>query len=297
MGYQAVFKRYEIKYMVTAGQKDRILKAMEPYMELDRFGRSTVRNIYFDTDDFVLARHSIAKPDFKEKLRIRSYSKAEADSTVFVELKRKFDGVVYKRRLGLPETEAMSWMSASGSRLCARSLAEKASPQVASEIEYFASIYRGLRPVLYLSYDREAYRMKSGAAASDGGSEFRVTFDNNIRCRETDLSLRSDACGKAILEDGKFLMELKCPGAIPLWMTRILSEEHIYKTSFSKYGMAYCSFMSQAPADRSHAIAAAGYERYAAAVSGGRSGSNGEAKRRPLGRRHQSIANTYNFSS
>jgi hypothetical protein len=288
MGYQAVFKRYEIKYMVTAGQKDRILKAMEPYMELDRFGRSTVRNIYFDTDDFVLARHSIAKPDFKEKLRIRSYSKAEADSTVFVELKRKFDGVVYKRRLGLPETDAMRWMSGA----CTNS-----SSQVAKEISYFTDLYKGLKPVLFLSYDREAYRMKSGAAASDGGSEFRVTFDNNIRCRETDLSLRSDACGKAILEDGKFLMELKCPGAIPLWMTRILSEEHIYKTSFSKYGMAYCSFMSQAPADRSHAIAAAGYERYAAAVSGGRSGSNGEAKRRPLGRRHQSIANTYNFSS
>ena len=288
MGYQAVFKRYEIKYMVTAGQKDRILKAMEPYMELDRFGRSTVRNIYFDTDDFVLARHSIAKPDFKEKLRIRSYSKAEADSTVFVELKRKFDGVVYKRRLGLPETDAMRWMSGA----CTNS-----SSQVAKEISYFTDLYKGLKPVLFLSYDREAYRMKSGAAASDGGSEFRVTFDNNIRCRETDLSLRSDACGKAILEDGKFLMELKCLGAIPLWMTRILSEEHIYKTSFSKYGMAYCSFMSQAPADRSHAIAAAGYERYAAAVSGGRSGSNGEAKRRPLGRRHQSIANTYNFSS
>ena len=271
MGYQAVFKRYEIKYMVTAGQKDRILKAMEPYMELDRFGRSTVRNIYFDTDDFVLARHSIAKPDFKEKLRIRSYSKAEADSTVFVELKRKFDGVVYKRRLGLPETDAMRWMSGA----CTNS-----SSQVAKEISYFIDLYKDLKPVLFLSYDREAYRMKSGAAASDGGSEFRVTFDNNIRCRETDLSLRSDACGKAILEDGKFLMELKCPGAIPLWMTRILSEEHIYKTSFSKYGMAYCSFMSQAPADRSHAIAAAGYERYAAAVSSGRSGSNGEAKRR-----------------
>ena len=84
MGYQAVFKRYEIKYMVTAEQKARILKAMEPYMERDRFGRSTVRNIYFDTDDFVLARHSITKPNFKEKLRIRSYATADADSTVFV---------------------------------------------------------------------------------------------------------------------------------------------------------------------------------------------------------------------
>lgn len=288
MGYQAVFKRYELKYMVTAEQKERILCAMEPYMEPDRFGRSTVRNIYFDTDDFVLARHSIAKPDFKEKLRIRSYSRADADSTVFVELKRKFDGVVYKRRLGLHESDAMSWMAAaSGRGLEACGAAEKASPQVASEIDYFAGMYKDLKPVLYLSYDREAYRMKAGAPVSDGGTEFRVTFDNNILCRESDLSLRSEAYGKAIIGEGMFLMELKCPGAIPLWMTRILSAEHIYKTSFSKYGTAYCSFMSQAPADRSHMIAAAGYEKYAAAGSGGRSGKRSKASRTSPGRRQQ----------
>lgn len=278
MEYQAVFKRYELKYLVTAEQKEKILRAMEPHMEMDKFGRSTVRNIYFDTDNFILARHSIAKPDFKEKLRIRSYAKADADSTVFVELKRKFDGVVYKRRLGLPEAEAMRWMSGAGTN---------STSQVAKEIGYFADLYKGLKPVLYLSYDREAYRMKEGAPVSDGGSEFRVTFDCNILCRETDLSLRSEAYGKEILGDGMFLMELKCPGAIPLWMTKILSEEHIYKTSFSKYGTAYCSFMSQAPADRSHEIAAAGYEGYAAAVSGGRSGSKGKANRGPLGRRQQ----------
>lgn len=242
MGYQAVFKRYELKYIITAGQKERILNAIQPYMEADRFGRSTVRNIYYDTDDFVLARHSIAKPDFKEKLRVRSYSKTDADSTVFVELKRKFDGIVYKRRVGLPETDAMRWMA--GSR-CPSILGQaNASPQVASEIEYFKGMYNGLKPVLYLSYDREAYRMKSGASIADGGTEFRVTFDNNILCREGDLSLRSDAYGTALLEDGKFLMELKCPGAIPLWMTHILSAEHIYKTSFSKYGTAYCRFIS-----------------------------------------------------
>ena len=110
MGYQAVFKRYEIKYLITREQKRVILDAMAPYMEPDSFGRSTVRNIYFDTDDYILARHSIAKPDFKEKLRIRSYRRADEDSTVFVELKRKFDHVVYKRRMGMPEGDAMKWM-------------------------------------------------------------------------------------------------------------------------------------------------------------------------------------------
>ena len=268
MGYQAVFKRYEIKYMVTAEQKVRILKAMEPYMEMDKFGRSTVRNIYFDTDDFVLARHSIAKPDFKEKLRIRSYSKADSDSTVFVELKRKFDGVVYKRRVGLREADAMKWMAGSNDPAVICSPAAR-SPQVTSEIEYFKGLYSGLKPVLYLSYDREAYRMKKGASAADGGTEFRVTFDCNILCRESDLNLRSEAYGTSMLQDGVFLMELKCPGAIPLWMTKILSEENIYKTSFSKYGTAYCSFMDESPAERSQMIASAGYESYAAVRSAG----------------------------
>ena len=268
MGYQAVFKRYEIKYMVTAEQKDRILKAMEPYMEMDKFGRSTVRNIYFDTDDFVLARHSIAKPDFKEKLRIRSYAKADSDSTVFVELKRKFDGVVYKRRVGLPEADAMKWMTGSDDPAVMHGLSAGSS-QVTSEIRYFKNMYCGLKPVLYLSYDREAYRMKKGASAADGGTEFRVTFDCNILCRESDLNLRSEAYGTSMLQDGVFLMELKCPGAIPLWMTKILSEENIYKTSFSKYGTAYCSFMDESPAERSQMIAAAGYESYAAVRSAG----------------------------
>ncbi len=266
MGYQAVFKRYEIKYMVTAEQKDRILKAMEPYMEHDRFGRSTVRNIYFDTDDFVLARHSIAKPDFKEKLRVRCYEKADAGSTVFVELKRKFDGVVYKRRIGLPEKDAMKWMAGSNDLAIRREL-ERESAQVADEIEYFTGLYSGLKPVIYLSYEREAYRMKNGASAADGGGEFRVTFDCNILCREGDLTLTSDTYGTPLLEEGKFLMELKCPGAIPLWMTKILSEEHIYKTSFSKYGTAYCSFMEKAPCERSREIAEAGYRGWAAAAN------------------------------
>ena len=256
MGYQSVFKRYEIKYMVTSEQKERILNAMMLHMEMDKFGRSTVRNIYFDTDDFVLARHSIAKPDFKEKLRVRSYSKADADSTVFVELKRKFDGVVYKRRVGMREADAMKWMAGSEDP-SAMSRLTAGSPQVTNEIEYFKGMYNGLKPVLYLSYDREAYRMKSGADAIDGGAEFRVTFDSNIRCRENYLTLRSGAYGTDMLDQGMFLMELKCPGAIPLWMTEVLSAEHIYKTSFSKYGNAYCRFMSETPEDRAHMIAAA----------------------------------------
>ena len=268
MGYQAIFKRYEIKYMLNAEQKARIVEAMEPYMEADKYGRSTVRNIYYDTDDFVLARHSIAKPDFKEKLRVRCYEAADPTSMVFVELKRKYDGVVYKRRIGLPETDAMEWMAGSADpSVMRRSVAD--SSQVGREIDYFKGMYKGLRPALYLSYEREAYRMKSGSQLIDGGMDFRVTFDSNVLCRESDLTLRSEAYGTPMLKDDIFLMELKCPGAIPMWMINILSRERIYKTSFSKYGTAYCKFMSETPSERAHLIAAGGYDRHAVIGSSG----------------------------
>lgn len=224
MTYQAVFKRYELKYLLTLEQKARILSAMEPYMALDQYGRTTIRNIYFDTDNYRLIRHSIEKPAYKEKLRIRSYRKAKPSSTVYVELKKKYDSVVYKRRMSLSEDEAMDWVT--GKMHC------KEETQISNEIDYFLSYYETLHPVLFLSYEREAYFCK------DGG-DFRVTFDDNILCRQEDLSLESDVWGTPILEEGKVLMEIKCSGGIPLWMAHVLSWEHIYKTSFSKYGTAY----------------------------------------------------------
>ena len=224
MAYQAVFKRYELKYLLTQQQKERILSAMEPYMALDQYGRTTIRNIYFDTDNYRLIRHSIEKPAYKEKLRIRSYQKAKPGSTVFVELKKKYDSVVYKRRMSLSEAEALDWVT--GKMHC------KEETQISDEIDYFLHYYKTLHPVVFLSYEREAYFCK------DGG-DFRVTFDDNILCRQEDLSLESDVWGTPILEEGKVLMEIKCSGGIPLWMAHVLSQEHIYKTSFSKYGTAY----------------------------------------------------------
>ena len=224
MSYQAVFKRYELKYLLTQAQKQIILKAMEPYMQLDKYGRTTIRNIYYDTDDYLLIRRSIEKPVYKEKLRIRSYMRANPDSTVFVELKKKYQSVVYKRRISLPEKGATEWVDKD--HHC------HDGTQIASEIEYFIDYYKTLHPVVFLSYEREAYYCT-------GGSDFRITFDDTILCRQEDLSLESEAYGIPLLPEDTVLMELKCSGGIPLWMTKILSSQHIYKTSFSKYGTAY----------------------------------------------------------
>jgi hypothetical protein len=224
MAFQTVFKRNELKYMLTTEQRRRVLAAMRPYMKLDKYGRTTIRNLYFDTDTYLLIRRSIEKPVYKEKLRIRSYSKANADSTVFVELKKKYKHVVYKRRIHLPEAQAMEW-------LLGKKHTDKYT-QISNEIDYFMELYGTPHPTVFLSYEREAYYAKDS-------SDFRITFDDNILCRKEDLSLQSDAYGTPILPEGKVLMEIKCSGGIPLWMTEVLSKEKIYKTSFSKYGTAY----------------------------------------------------------
>ena len=228
MAFQTVFKRYELKYMLTFEQKKKILEAMSPHMQLDKYGRTTIRNIYFDTDNYRLIRRSIEKPAYKEKLRIRSYSQATSNSTVFVELKKKYEQVVYKRRLSLCESDAIAWVCR-----------EKVCPidtQISREIDYFIDFYEKLKPSVFLSYDREAYYDK-------GGGDFRVTFDDNILYRQMDINLCSPVYGEPILPEDRVLMELKCSGGIPLWMTRALSQERIYKTSFSKYGTAYSTLI------------------------------------------------------
>lgn len=224
MALQTVFKRYEIKYMLTKEQKEKVVEAMQPHMKLDKYGRTTIRNLYYDTDTYLLIRRSIEKPAYKEKLRIRSYSKADSDSMVFVELKKKYKHVVYKRRITVLEEEAMQWLGTMGR-------CEKQT-QISDEIDYFLRFYKTLHPTVFLSYEREAFYARDG-------SEYRVTFDDNILCRQEDLSLQSEVYGTSILPEDKVLMEIKCSGGIPLWMTQILSQEKIYKTSFSKYGTAY----------------------------------------------------------
>ncbi len=230
MKYQNTFKRYEMKYMLTYKQKEAIVATISPYMRMDKYGRTTIRNLYFDTENFRLIRRSIEKPVYKEKLRLRSYCLASPEGDVFVELKKKYKSVVYKRRLVLPEEKVMEAF-AKGESLPVQS-------QIGDEIQYFREYYGGLAPRVFLSYEREAFY-------SLDGSDFRITFDENILYRTTDLSLCVQPYGTPILADGMVLMEIKTSGAIPLWLTKALSENKIFKTSFSKYGTAYADIINK----------------------------------------------------
>ena len=224
MGYQAIFKRYELKYLLDAGQKEKILRAMEPYMALDRYGRTTIQNLYFDTETYRLVRRSIEAPAYKEKLRVRSYGKASPRQHRFCGTQKE----IPKDRVQTQDCPA----GAGGNGLGDGPEALPDACQISAEIDYFLQYYGVRFPAVFLSYEREAF-------SSRDRSEFRVTFDDTILCRQTDLSLQSEAYGQPVLPEGRFLMELKCPGSIPLWMTHILTEKRIYRTSFSKYGVAY----------------------------------------------------------
>ena len=224
MKYQKIFKRYEFKYRITQSQKQELINYISDYMEPDKFGKSKICNIYFDTPDSILIRRSLEKPMYKEKLRLRSYGRVDEEDDVFLEIKKKYDGIVYKRRVVLPEKEAMDYVC--------NGVEPSNQNQITKEIDYFLNLYANLSPVIYVSYDREAFYAK-------GDNDFRMTFDQNIIWRDYDLSLTEEAYGENLIDDDVVIMEIKTSRAIPLWLVKFLSENRIYRTSFSKYGNIY----------------------------------------------------------
>ena len=224
---QACFERYEKKYMLTTAQQQFLLKEMAPHMVRDRYGAYTICNIYYDTPDWRLIRTSLEKPVYKEKLRVRSYGTPAEDGTVFIELKKKFDGVVYKRRV---TTEACQV-----SPFLAGALPTDRFGQIGREILWAQSLYR-TQPKVFIGYDRLAF-------AGREDPELRVTFDTGLRWRDSQLDLRRGDCGAPLLPPGQVLMEVKLPGVCPLWLSHLLSEAEARPTSFSKYGTCYRDFI------------------------------------------------------
>lgn len=226
---QEIFERCEKKYLLPKEVYFKILPELIRHMEADAYGKYTISNIYFDTDDFELIRTSLEKPVYKEKLRLRCYGTPGEDSTVYAEIKKKFCGVVYKRRVPLKLSEARRALYY-GIRpdTDGWSFTEK---QILKEISYMKE-RKNLKPAVFIAYDRIAFAGKED-------KELRVTFDNNIRCRTRDLDLASGKRGEQLLEPDTILMEVKIPGAMPLWMAELFRDIAGYQCSFSKYGAYY----------------------------------------------------------
>lgn len=226
-----VFNRFEHKYMLNKEEYGEMLETLEQYMEADKHSQNrtpyTIANIYYDTADNYLIRNSLSKPKYKEKLRLRAYGVPGENSEVFLEIKKKFNGIVNKRRTVLKLPEAYEFTETG----VAPKAKDYMNKQVLREIEYFLRVY-SVQPKLYLAYDRIAYFEKDN-------QDLRISFDMNIRSRREDLRLESGTHGMPLLDKDVYLMEIKTSLAKPLWLTHKLNELGLRRSSFSKYGTEF----------------------------------------------------------
>lgn len=226
-----IFKRVEKKYMLSPAQKAQLLDAVGQHFLPDCHGKSTICSLYLDTPDYLLIRNSIDAVSYKEKLRLRSYGTPTPETPVFLEIKKKFQGVVYKRRVRMPLKDAYIYLGSGETPI---------QSQIMNEIDYAMHFYRHPAPSMLIAYEREAYQAKDYA-------NLRLTFDTGVRYRAHDLTLESGAMGKPILPEDRLLLEVKTDGAMPLWLSRALNNSGITPVSFSKYAMAYRDSLKQAP--------------------------------------------------
>lgn len=225
---QTIFKRHEIKYKLTIEQYHELKQLLNIHMHADEYGKHVIHNIYFDTDDFLLIRNSIEKPNYKEKLRMRGYGSVKEHGNVFLEVKKKYNGIVYKRRISIPQDEALAFV------VDHEPLKEET--QITKEIDYFLHYYDHLSPSVLLSYEREAFYGKEDP-------NLRITFDQNILSRQEDIFNINEAYGDLVLPKDTIILEIKTNKGYPRWLLDYLGNQHIYKTSFSKYGQAYKQFI------------------------------------------------------
>ncbi|OME60791.1 molecular chaperone [Paenibacillus odorifer] len=241
-----VFNRYENKYLLDNEAYYKFYNQLLEYMELDDFNKQhefySITNLYYDTEHNTLIRNSLAKPKYKEKLRLRAYGVPNQDTKVYLEIKKKVFGLVNKRRTSLKLNEAYDFV-ATGMELEFKDYMNK---QVIEEIKYFLTRY-DLQPKVYLSYDRKALFCKNNR-------DLRITFDTNIRSRRYDLKMEQGVHGEPLLEPGQWLMEVKAENTIPVWLARMLSEHQMYRTSFSKYGNEYKKMLKNSKTERESAL-------------------------------------------
>lgn len=243
--YSDVFRRTEMKYRIDHDQQSILNAAIDQHMVMGEFGKTKIASLYYDTPDFSLIERSLDKPLYKEKLRLRVYGDLSPLAPSFVELKKKFKGVVYKRRVmlslhaaqaffdGMPYEEACRAFPLFEDEAQAQSLSSR-SIQIAREIAFTIQRHGTLVPSFLITCTRSAYE-------ASGESELRITFDNELACSYVAKSPLQASRPVSLLAPGESIMEVKNAGPLPLWLLRALSEAKSYPQSFSKYGHAYMS--------------------------------------------------------
>ena len=282
--FTEVFKRKEVKYVLDERQCSYIQEAIGRLggMAPDAYGASRITSLYLDTEDRLLVRRSLDKPLYKEKLRLRWYGNLDETSVVFIELKKKYKGVVYKRRVGCSLAAVQAYLSGmayeeactrfplADQELAANSLS-KVSLQNIREIDQAVQRYCPLYQSMLIATERTAYapvpkeecsaETDQGAfVTQDGGnnrssasvqidSDVRITFDKRLAYRDllgASQHANSGAhVGIPLLPPDQAIMEVKVSGVFPLWLSHALAECNAYPNSFSKYGEAYLACMRE----------------------------------------------------
>ncbi len=232
-GFTYTFRRVEKKYPMDAESFVMLAEELIPRLVPDSFGRSTVMSLYLDTPDYRMIRDSLETPNFKQKLRLRSYGQASGGSRVFFESKCKVDGVVYKRRLAMSLRQALGYLDT-------REM--PADTQIMREFDYTMRLYGWPAPSALILCERTAFFLPDDPST-------RITFDTGIRARTGDrLALDDGTDGVPLLPEGTALMEIKTGGGLPLWLSEMLGGLGIFPRPFSKYGTAYTRLILPASA-------------------------------------------------
>lgn len=225
------FQRKEKKYVLSNEKYQQLREKLDDYLCEDEYGLHTILSVYFDTKNYEMIRHSIDKPSYKEKFRIRSYGIPENNKDVFLEIKKKVKGVVYKRRISLPFEKAKEYIR--NPRTFENTQGK--DQQIKQEIDWLFA-RKKLEPKVMIAYDRRAFSYSED-------SDFRVTFDFNIRYKEITEQQRINDQGKRVADEIDVLMEVKALGAYPLWFSELLADFEIYPGSFSKYAQTYQRYL------------------------------------------------------
>jgi SPX domain protein involved in polyphosphate accumulation len=236
-----IFNRYERKYIVTSTQKKDMIDFLKNHLVFDAYSLDsaayTIYSIYFDTHDFSIIRNSIGKPTYKDKLRLRSYIfPIHDDDLVFLEIKKKFEGRVNKRRVFLTYKQAMDYINLGVKPVFTSYLDQ----QIFSEIDYFVTIHKA-KPGAFISYKRIAMVSQE--------DDLRITFDSEILFRNQNVTLEKSGGQPILNPPDLYLMEVKSSDNFPFWLARKLSEFELYSQSFSKYGKSYQQYLQGGTSD------------------------------------------------
>ena len=227
MDYQEIFERVESKYVLTRKQYEELMKRIGNRLVENMFPHSEITSIYFDTDDYRIIRTSLEKPAYKEKLRLRSYGIKNSQTPVFMEIKKKYGGVTYKRRQDMTYNESRNYV-----------LFDKmpCQSQIMKEIDYLKNRDSQLNPKVLITYSRDSWDGRND-------SDLRITFDSDIRFSLKNLQLTNTEPEHRLTDDNTVVMEIKTITAMPLWLTTVLDEMSIYPANFSKYGQIYTEYL------------------------------------------------------